>query len=83
MRCVRMGSRAADESAATEGARPDDGGPHGGPENKTQPKEEQTREGLPRKTSGVTNSNYYCSCKKCVKLRFTQTNYLTRPVQTN
>ena len=26
MRCVRMGSRAADESAATEGARPDDGG---------------------------------------------------------
>ena len=26
MRCVRMGSRAADESAATEGARPDGGG---------------------------------------------------------
>ena len=26
VRCVRMGSRAADESAATEGARPDDGG---------------------------------------------------------
>ena len=26
MRCVRMGSRAADESAATENARPDDGG---------------------------------------------------------
>ena len=26
MRGVRMGSRAADESAATEGARPDDGG---------------------------------------------------------
>ena len=26
VRCVRMGSRVADESAATEGARPDDGG---------------------------------------------------------
>ena len=26
MRCVRMGTRAADESTATEGARPDDGG---------------------------------------------------------
>ena len=26
MRCVRMGSRAADETAATGGARPDDGG---------------------------------------------------------